>query len=87
MKFIKYYNASDCRLALSNLCNRIGGSCSITDIEDAIEDARTSAELRDNLNSLKLLEHFTIDRETSSYVRLISVDSLGNKHYIKAEFD
>ena len=86
MKKTSYFNSHNIPLALSNLCNRIGGDCSITDITDAIEDATSAEELRDSLNALHLLERFSIDRVTTEYVRLISVDRFGNKHYLKAWF-
>lgn len=56
----------------------------VIDVLDAIEDAKTSTELCENINALNLIYKFHIDRETDRYVRLLSVDPLGNRKYIKA---
>ena len=84
MKNIRYYNSHNIPLALSNLF--YGNESSVTEITDAVEDASTAEELRDNLNALNLFEKFKIDRVTDTYARLISVDKLGNRHYFKADF-
>lgn len=56
------------------------------DIRDAVEDATSAEEMVYNLNKLKPYNKFTIDRVTHDYVRVVSVDKLGNKTYIKANF-
>lgn len=66
--------------ALSNLCCR----CSITDIEDAVEDSKTGVELLAKLNKLSLNRHLILDRETDTKVRLKTVDYLGNVGYFEA---
>lgn len=87
MKYDSLRDSRGNRNALENLCSRIGRrDCSVMDIEDAIEDATTAEELRDNINALHLLYDFSIDRVTSEYVRLIRTDVLGNKLYLKAKF-
>ena len=68
------------RLALSNICN----TCSITDVEDAIADSRSGAELVSKLNRLGIFDKFTLDRETDSMVRLKCVDYCGNVEYLEA---
>ena len=68
--------------SLSNLYWR--GDCTDFDILDVVEDATTADELIDGLNGLKLFYKFKLDRETDSYVRLVSEDDLGNRHYLKA---
>lgn len=84
MTNIKYFNSHNTPLSLRNLYYR--NESSVTEIEDAIEDASTAEEFRDNLNALNLFEKFSIDRITDRYVRLKSVDCFGNTHYMKAEF-
>ena len=54
-------------------------------IQDAIEDSTTGAELVKKMNALKLFSKFTLDRETSEYVRLVTIDCFGKKHYFRAE--
>lgn len=71
--------------ALSNLCYDV--RCTVIDIEDAVEDSSTSEELLRNINNLKLFDKFSLDRETDKYVRLISVDCWGNKHYLVVQKD
>lgn len=66
--------------ALSNLCCR----CSVTDIEDAVTDSQTGAELLSKLNKLRLSRTFTLDRETDTNVRLKTVDFCGNVGYFEA---
>ena len=60
-------------------------NCNVITILDTIEDASSSSELVTKLNSLKLLNKFTLDRENSEYVRLVTTDYLGNRHYLKAQ--
>lgn len=71
------------RESLSNLW--YGEECSVVQIEDAVEDSRTGAELVNRLNNLKLFRKFTLDRETDTKVRLKNIDSLGNVSYFEAE--
>lgn len=67
-------------LALSNICN----TCSITDIEDAVADSQSGAELVSKLNRLGIFNKFALDRETDSMVRLKCVDYCGNVDYLEA---
>lgn len=67
-------------LALSNICD----TCSVTDIEDAVADSRSGAELVSRLNRLDIFNKFTLDRETDSMVRLKCVDYCGNVDYLEA---
>ena len=60
-------------------------NCSIFAINDVIEDSTTGAELVRSLNSLKLFSKFTLERETPEYVRLVSTDCFGKRHYFRAE--
>ncbi len=69
--------------AFSNLYYR--GNCNVMAIQDAVEDSNTGEELATKLNSLKLFSKFTVDRETSEYARLITIDCFGNRHYLRAE--
>ena len=56
------------------------------DIRDVVEDSTSAEEMVYNLNKLKPYNKFAIDRVTHDYVRVVSVDKLGNKTYIKAYF-
>ena len=76
----RFFNKSKTPLAWSNICD------DVTKMEDAIEDAKTSIELVKNVNNANEFLTFTIDRETSEYVRLIANDCFGNVRYIKAWF-
>ena len=62
-----------------------GGECSIPAILDVVEDSSTGSELVNKLNKLKLVEKFRLDRETPTYVRLVTTDCFGNQHYFKAD--
>ena len=68
---------------LSSLYHR--DNCTVFKIYDAVEESTEGEELALRLNRLKLFSKFTLDRETSEYVRLITTDCFGNKHYLKAE--
>lgn len=68
--------------AFSNLWFR--NECSIAEIQDAVEDSRTGAELVNKINSLKLFRKFTLDRETETKVRLKAYDVFGNVSYFEA---
>ena len=62
-----------------------GDNCSIFAINDAVEDSTTGAELEKRLNALRLFSKFSLERETNEYVRLVTIDCFGKKHYFKAE--
>lgn len=66
--------------ALCNLCSR----CSVTDIEDAVEDSQTGAELLNKLSKLSLSRKIALDRETDDKVRLKTIDFCGNVGYLEA---
>lgn len=78
---ISYTTAAGIPMSLSNLYYR--NESSVIEIQDAIEDASTAEEVRDNLNKLNLFEKFEIDRKTDRYIRLKSKDCFGNTHYLK----
>lgn len=71
------------RQAMSNLW--YSDDCSIVEIEDVVEDSTNGAELLNGLNSLKLFNKFTLDRETDKKVRLKVVDCWGNVSYFECE--
>ena len=83
MKNPELFTANGNPESLSSLYNN--DNCSVIAIQDAIEDSRTGEELVKNMNKLKLLYKFGLDRETPEYVRLSGTDYLGNRHYFKAE--
>lgn len=87
MKDLKYYNASHIALSLSNLRYRNRTDSPVIPVLDIVEDATTAQEFCYHLNALNLIEHYEIDRVTNTYVRLVSEDRLGNKHYLEASFD
>ena len=60
-------------------------NCNVIKIYDTIEESKTKEELVASLNKLKLLNKFNIDRETQEYVRLVTTDYLGNRHYLIVE--
>ena len=66
--------------ALSNLCFSRGTT--VDDLYDAIEDSHSVKSLVENINKIKMVKKFNLDRETSSYVRLKNVDMLGNISYL-----
>lgn len=82
MKNVKLKTSSGIPEALSNLCD----TCSVVEIEDAVTDSTTGAELVGKLNSIKGLfrNNFTLDRETDTMVRLKTVDCWGNVSYLEA---
>ena len=84
MKNARFFTANDINLSLSNL---IDSGCTVMDITDVIEDAKTAESLVEGLNSLCLFERFRIDRKTDRYVRLKSSDPFGNVHYLTAYYD
>ena len=57
-------------------------NCNVIKIYDTIEESKTKEELVASLNKLKLLNKFNFDRETQEYVRLVTTDYLGNRHYL-----
>lgn len=67
--------------ALSNML--WGNRCTVEDVYDAAEDSKTGEEFERNINRLKLLYTFRLDRETDSYIRLKAQDRLGNIRYLK----
>ena len=54
----------------------------VDDLYDIIEDSHSVNSLVDKVNKMGLVRHFVFDRETISYVRLKSVDRLGNISYL-----
>ena len=80
MRNARFFNKSNIPLAWSNNFDNV------EDLHDAIEDSTNAIELVKNVNSVARFLTFSIDRETSEYVRLISRDYLGNIRYIKAWF-
>ena len=80
MKKAKFFNKSNIPLAWSNDFDNV------MDVYDAIEDSTSAKELVKNVNSVARFLTFSIDRETSEYVRLIAKDGWGNIRYIKAWF-
>lgn len=57
-------------------------NCTVIKIYDTVEESKTAEELVANLNKLKLLNKFKIDRDNPEYVRLVTTDYLGDKHYL-----
>lgn len=80
MKNARFFNKSNIPLAWSNDFDNV------EHLHDAIEDSTNAKELVKNINSVARFLTFSIDRETSEYVRLIAKDCWGNIRYIKAWF-
>lgn len=80
MKNAKLTNQIGARLSWTFICN----TCSVVDIEDAIEDSRNGQELLKAINALGTYEKFSLDRETDAMVRLKATDCFGNLRYITA---
>lgn len=68
------------REALSNLHFPWGKT--VDDLYDIIEDSHSVNSLVDKINKMGFVRHFVFDRETIFYVRLKSVDRLGNISYL-----
>lgn len=85
MKYDNYFGHEGRGIGLGNLCTPMTPIVAIT---DAIEDSRTAEELVERLGKLKLDcgMVFKIDRVTDEYVRLVSVDSSGNRSWLKCLF-
>lgn len=80
MRNAKFFNKSNIPLAWSNDFDNVEY------LHDAIEDSTNARELVENVNGATNFLRFSIDRETSEYVRLIARDVWGNIRYIKAWF-
>ena len=80
MKKARFFNKSHTPLAWSNDFDNVEL------LYDAIEDSTSATELVKNVNRVARFLTFSIDRETSEYVRLIAKDCWGNIRYIKAWF-
>ena len=80
MRKAKFFNKNNIPLAWSNDFDNV------EHLHDAIEDATNAKELVKNVNSVARFLRFSIDRETSEYVRLVAKDVWGNIKYIKAWF-
>ena len=60
-------------------------NCNVIKIYDTVEESQTAEELVANLNRLKLLNKFSLDRDKPGYVRLVTTDYLENMHYLIAQ--
>ena len=78
MRNAKFFNKNNIPLAWSNDFDNVAH------LHDAIEDSTNAKELVKNVNSVARFLRFSVDRETSEYVRLIAKDCFGNIRYIKA---
>lgn len=74
--------ADGIREAMSNLWYR--NECSVAEIEDAVADSNNGTELINELNKLKLLRKFTLDKESDTKVRVKMTDCWGNISYFEA---
>ena len=80
MRNARFFNKSHTPLAWSNDFDNV------EHLHDAIEDSTNAEELVKNVNNVARFLRFSIDRETSEYVRLIAKDGWGNIRYIKTWF-
>jgi hypothetical protein len=68
-----------------SMCNLwYSNECSVAEIEDAVADSNNGTELINELNKLKLLRKFTLDRESDTKVRVKMTDCWGNISYFEA---
>mgnify|MGYP003316428182 CR=1 FL=1 len=82
---VKLTNINGLNLSISNLIYTLDRKASVMDIYDAIEDAEDKTDLVSRLNNVySILEKFVLDeiRETENYLRVVSFDPFGNKHYL-----
>ena len=86
MKNLRYFDGHNTPHALANLEPYIRRSCSLIDVLDAVEDAKTAADLTGSLSWIISRVDLVRDRVTDRYVRLKYEDHLGNTYYIRAEF-
>ena len=80
-KKIILYTSNGIPEALSNLW--YGSDCSVTELTDAVEDAKNAKDLLERLGRMKLLRRFRIDRETEMKLRFKCTDWLGNVSYLE----
>ena len=83
MKNLRLLGAGGGMYSLRNIC--LYGA-SVVDLNDATEDSNTAEEFEQNISKLHIRGTFKIDRVRPQYVRLKSVDPLGNTWYLQAEF-
>ena len=81
MKNPKLFTQRGARENLSNLLP-LRPESDIYDIYDAVEKATTQTELVENINKLDILHEFKFKKETETQIRLVSVDTWDNKHYL-----
>ena len=59
--------------------------CDVMQLQDMAEDSKDGAEFLSKVNNaLTAKSPYRIDRETSGYVRLVSIDPMGNRCYLIA---
>lgn len=78
---IRLYTADGIRESLDNLWYY--GDCSITKLQDAIEDSKDSHELLERLTHMNLLRLIFFDRETEKKIRLLTLDGYRNIGYLE----
>lgn len=78
---IRLFTSNGIPEALSNLW--YGSECSITELTDAVEDAKSAKDLLVRLGRMKLLRRFQPDRETETRLRFKSIDWMGNISYLE----
>lgn len=86
MRDVELFTISGIPCALKNIChgNGINEYATVMDLYDAVEDSKTSDELVRNINRLKLVAGvFSVDRETTEYVRLKALTPLGGADILK----
>ncbi len=93
MKIKKLYNQNGVREALSNILFRVGSAnATIVELRDAVDTAETEAQLLAHLARLHLGTDFVLDRSkvevvdgqrNVTWVRLVSTDYCGNRHYLE----
>lgn len=77
------YIVNDNRHCLADAVNLM--NCDVIQLEDMAEDSKNGAEFLALVNKVcKGRLSYELDRENSSYARLLSIDPFGNRHYLVA---
>ena len=83
MKNLKMFNQNGYAESLSNLHLK-KGYC-VIDLLDLVEECSSAGYFCNRLNRMLDVEEFTVEKVIEDYVRLLYIDILGNRKYLKAE--
>lgn len=86
MKNPKFYDEQRNNLSLGNLIP-LGSKTTVEDVNDMVRISENVTQLMIRLNSMHLLYTFSVAEDLGTYVRLKSIDVLGNAVFFTAEKD